>query len=122
MILHPALTTIGKKKTKQKFASAEAKRQFLALEEAWVRKQAEWAKLSNPKAISPAKRIDTSPVKSVKSAAIPSLNSWVTGAVSSKPNPVYTGSAVLGISVLHKSNGVPVFSREDAIDISKMRR
>lgn len=122
MILHPALTTTGKKKTKQKFASAEAKRQFLALEEEWVRKQAEWAKLSNPKIMAPSKRVTAASVKSVKPVAIPSLNSWVTGAVSSKPNPVYTGSAVLGISVLHKSNGVPVFSREDAIDISKMRR
>lgn len=122
MILHPALTTTGKKKIKQKFASAEAKRQFLALEEEWARNQAAWIKLSKPKASTPTKRVAAPSVKSVKSTAIPSLNSWVTGAVSSKPNPVYTGSAVLGISVLHKSNGVPVFSREDAIDISKMRR
>ena len=34
----------------------------------------------------------------------------------------YTGTAVLGISTLHKSNAVPVFSKEDAIEISKMRR
>ncbi len=34
----------------------------------------------------------------------------------------YTGSAVLGISTLHKSNGIPVFSHEEAKDISTMRR
>jgi hypothetical protein len=34
----------------------------------------------------------------------------------------YTGTAMLGIGQLHKSNSVPVFSKEDAVDISKMRR
>jgi hypothetical protein len=29
---------------------------------------------------------------------------------------------MLGIGVLHKSNAVPVFSDEEAIDIAKMRR
>jgi len=28
----------------------------------------------------------------------------------------------LGIATLHKSNGVPVFSQEDAKEISRMRR
>jgi len=34
----------------------------------------------------------------------------------------YTGTKVLGISTMHKSNMVPVFSSEEAQDISKMRR
>jgi hypothetical protein len=34
----------------------------------------------------------------------------------------YTGSAIVGIATLHKSNAVPVFSQQDAIDISHMRR
>jgi hypothetical protein len=38
------------------------------------------------------------------------------------PDKVYTGENMLGISVLHKSNAVPVFRQQDAIDISKMRR
>ncbi len=38
------------------------------------------------------------------------------------PTKVYTGTKVLGIATLHKSNMVPVFSKEEAIDISKMRR
>ena len=53
---------------------------------------------------------------------IASLNEWVTGTVSSKPTPVYTGSAILGIGTLHKSNAVPVFSQDEAVEISKMRR
>jgi hypothetical protein len=35
---------------------------------------------------------------------------------------VYTGDAIVGISTMHKSNAVPVFNKQAAIDISKMRR
>lgn len=35
---------------------------------------------------------------------------------------VYTGTAMLGIGTLHKSNAVPIFSIEDAQDQAKMRR
>ena len=35
---------------------------------------------------------------------------------------VYTGTMVKGIATMHKSNAVPVFSDEQAVDISKMRR
>jgi hypothetical protein len=34
----------------------------------------------------------------------------------------YTGTKLLGIGVMHKSNSVPVFKGEDAIDIARMRR
>jgi hypothetical protein len=39
-----------------------------------------------------------------------------------KDKQIYTGSNMIGIATLHKSNAVPVFSKEDAEDISKMRR
>lgn len=42
--------------------------------------------------------------------------------VASVQRNVYTGSAMIGIATLHKSNAVPVFSEQDAQDISKMRR
>jgi hypothetical protein len=35
---------------------------------------------------------------------------------------VYTGDKMLGIGTLHKSNAVPVFSQEEALDMAKMRR
>jgi hypothetical protein len=38
-----------------------------------------------------------------------------------KPN-VYTGNRLVGIATMHKSNSVPVFSQEDAIEIARMRR
>lgn len=35
---------------------------------------------------------------------------------------VYTGDKMLGIGTLHKSNAVPIFNSEDALDQAKMRR
>lgn len=35
---------------------------------------------------------------------------------------VYTGNNMLGIATMHKSNAIPVFSREEAENVSKMRR
>jgi hypothetical protein len=52
---------------------------------------------------------------------IGSVDSGIGHAVK-KASPVYTGDAMIGIGQLHKSNAIPVFSQEDAIDISKMRR
>lgn len=39
-----------------------------------------------------------------------------------KADKVYTGTSMLGVATLHKSNAIPVFQVEDAKDISKMRR
>lgn len=47
---------------------------------------------------------------------------WVTGPTSSKPTPTYTGSKVVGIAQMAKSNAVPVFNNDEIIDIARMRR
>jgi len=39
-----------------------------------------------------------------------------------KESPKYTGTLIKGISTLHKSNAVPVISKEQAIEHSQMRR
>jgi hypothetical protein len=39
-----------------------------------------------------------------------------------KDSPVYTGDKIKGIGTMHKSNSVPVFSDQEAIDIATMRR
>lgn len=44
------------------------------------------------------------------------------GPVSSKPPPTYTGTKILGVATMHKSNLVPVFSDEEAEAVAKMRR
>jgi hypothetical protein len=64
-------------------------------------------------------KLDT-PVGRTNTKHIPSLN---TGGVATLAAPkVYTGTKVKGIATMHKSNAVPVFSDEEAIDISRMRR
>ncbi len=50
-----------------------------------------------------------------------SLNSGAAVAVK-KERHVYTGTNIIGIGFMHKSNLVPIFSSDAAVDISKMRR
>lgn len=50
-----------------------------------------------------------------------SLTSNLHHATKSVPN-VYTGNKVKGIATMHKSNAVPVFSNNEAVEISSMRR
>ena len=53
---------------------------------------------------------------------IPSLST--PGGAATKPihGKVYTGTKMLGIGTLHKSNAVPIFSSDDAKDQANMRR
>jgi hypothetical protein len=53
---------------------------------------------------------------------IPSLNTGFVSCTKPIQGNVYTGTKMIGIGTLHKSNAVPVFSSEDAAEISKMRR
>jgi hypothetical protein len=98
----PWLSTTGKRRAKPKFASAEAKR--LHEEQA-----AAWEQLKQAHA----------PKRAVFSKAF--TNSGVGTAVRA-PDKVYTGTKVKGIGTMHKSNAVPVFSDEEAVEISTMRR
>lgn len=87
--------------------------------------KADWEKL--------LKKYDSKPVKkSVKPMAqpkpfiretphIPSLNSGFHDCTK-KAAPVYTGNKIKGIGTMHKSNAVPIFSDEQAIEIATMRR
>lgn len=56
------------------------------------------------------------PVETVKSLVTPG------GSTALKSPNVYTGDSIIGLSQMHKSNIVPVFRKEDAIDIARMRR
>jgi hypothetical protein len=44
------------------------------------------------------------------------------GVTFAKTPNTYTGDKLIGIATMHKSNSVPVFSQEDAIEIARMRR
>jgi len=139
MTMHmlPAMyTTTGKKKGKQKFRTADAANKAKQNAEAWQQLLEKYDIKTDKNVLAKPKPSRTSNSKSVASPRydwrsridprrltdhIPSVD---TGAsVASKPaDKVYTGDAMIGIGQLHKSNGVPIFSKEDAVDISKMRR
>jgi hypothetical protein len=53
---------------------------------------------------------------------IPSLNTGFVSCTKPIHGNVYTGTKMIGIGTLHKSNAVPVFNNEEAAEISKMRR
>ena len=124
----PWLSTTGKKKGKKKFASADHARKAREQEESWKELQKRWAVEIEDKKRKRA--MTAAPLKGNYSLTIPEgrnttshLKSVDTGGNALlKPSPVYTGTKVKGIATMHKSNAVPVFSDEEAIDISKMRR
>ena len=125
----PWLSTTGKKKGKKKFASAAHAKKAKDLEESWKELQKRWgveaeekkrtramaAPALNTSGYSlaiPADRNTTAHIKSVDTGGNAVL----------KPAKQYTGTKVKGIATMHKSNAVPVFSDEEAVDISRMRR
>ena len=118
---NPGLTMSGKKKGKHKYASAEAKRNVERLAKEWEELQKKY----EPKKVvrKVFKQVSLSPNMPTQrqTAVIPSL---VTpgGDCSAKEVIQYTGTEMLGIGQLHKSNAVPVFRTEDAADIARMRR
>ena len=53
----------------------------------------------------------------------PSLDSGHYGAVTTgKKTQVYTGDKMLGVATMHKSNMVPIFTDESAVEVAQMRR
>ena len=125
----PWLSTTGKKRGKKKFASAAHAKKAKDLEESWKALQKKWGIEADEKKRT---RAMTAPALNTSgySLAIPAdrnttahIKSVDTGGnVVLKPAKQYTGTKVKGIATMHKSNAVPVFSDEEAVDISRMRR
>ena len=57
-----------------------------------------------------------------KTVDIPSFNSNNKINGTFKENQKYTGNLVIGISTTHKSNLIPIISKEQATEVAKMRR
>ena len=124
----PWLSTTGKKKGKQKFRSAEHARKARELDESWKELQKKWAVEAEDKK---RKRAMSAPTMNPVVAKpfirdtgpkIPSLNPTDMSPCTKAPDKVYTGTMIKGIGTMHKSNAVPIFSNEDAVEIAKMRR
>lgn len=124
----PWLTTTGKKKGKRKFRNADEARKARELEESWKSLQKKWAIEAEDKkrkrglaapTISP---MVSKPFIRDTGPRIPSLDPTNMSPCLKVPDKVYTGTMIKGIGTMHKSNAVPIFSDEQAVEISKMRR
>ena len=117
----PWLSTTGKRRAKPKFASAEHKRQAEEQAAAWELLKQKHA----PKKPIFSKSYTNSKMPKIviprSTDHIKSLNTGM-GIAARAPDKVYTGTKVKGIGTMHKSNAVPVFSDEEAVEISTMRR
>jgi hypothetical protein len=124
----PWLSTTGKKRGPKKWASAEAKRRAEQLQAEWQQRLVKMNKMAPRFSAStkPAPKktvLDTGP-RIPPGRETPKIASLDTGwvACTKAADKTYTGTKVKGIGTMHKSNAVPIFSDEEAIDISKMRR
>lgn len=125
MHLERGLTTTGKKKGKHKFRSAEAAKRHRELEAQWADLRRRW-KVEDQKRTQrnlTAKVYQPEPIN-YRGSSLPKIvnpiQSW--DPCVKNPDKVYTGTSIIGIGTMHKSNAIPIFSDDQAKDISKMRR
>jgi len=121
----PWLSLGGKRKGKVKFRNAEEAKRARDLEQSWSellkRQGIEAEEKKRAKALK-------APTLTYKLSAPPGretqkINSLSTpGGSTAAVHKVYTGDKIIGIATMHKSNAVPVFSDEQAVEISRMRR
>lgn len=117
MHLIRGVTVTHKSKTKKK----PGWRQAEAEHRAWLLKMG-----IDPDAKKPRKRefvpMTSNPSGYVRETKhIPSRGDGI-GVALKKESQKYTGTLIKGIATMHKSNAVPVINREQAVEISNMRR
>jgi len=122
----PWLSYNGKKRGKVKFRNADEARKARELEASWkelLKQQGiEAEEKRRTKALkAPTLSYSLSAPPGRETQHIPSRDTGG-GVATLAPAKVYTGTKVKGIATMHKSNAVPVFSDEEAVDISRMRR
>jgi hypothetical protein len=123
----PELSLNGKKKGRAKFRNAAEAARARELDESWRRLKADWGVQEESRRRARAMTAEplsyklTAPVGR-ETQRIASLDTGHTGAVRTRDIPQYTGTKIRGIGTMHKSNAVPVFSDEEAVAISQMRR
>lgn len=109
-------------KKKKAFRNAELAQSSAKLKVHWKELLAKYQVVptKEPKSTKPLK---PKPVyrRDADSPRIPSKSDSL-GVGATKESQVYTGTKMIGIGQMHKSNAVPIFSSEDAVAIAKMRR
>lgn len=126
-LAHPSLSMSGKKKGRVKFRNAAEAARARELDASWK----ELLKSQGIEADAKRRRraMTAEPLSYSLSAPagretrhIESRDTGHSGAVRTREIPQYTGTKILGIGTMHKSNAVPVFSDEEAVAIATMRR
>jgi len=128
----PWLSTTGKKKGKKKFRNADSANKARKNAEAWKALMDKWGVKDEDNRTSgkPVRkstwmgptvnsRVVVDPRRSTNH--IPSLD---TGAAIAAKKEVqqYTGTECIGVAVMHKSCLQPIFNKQSAEDVAKMRR
>ena len=122
----PALSLNGKKKGKFNYRNAEEAQKARELDSSWkelLKRQGVAAEEKKRRRALDAEPLVYNLTGATDRAGTAHIPSRDTGGVAVlAPPKVYTGTKVKGIATMHKSNAVPVFSDQEAIEISKMRR
>ena len=123
---HPSLSLNGTKNGRVKFRNAEEAQRARELDASWKELKKKWDVDAEEKrrkralAAEPLNYKLTAPEGRFTTHHIPSVNTG--GNATLAPAKVYTGSEMIGIGQLHKSNAIPIFKKSDAEDLAKMRR
>ena len=126
-LAHPSLSLSGKRKGKAKFRNAAEAARARELDASWkelLKSQgiaAEEKRRVRAMKAEPLQYKLSAPVGRSTSNHIPS-RATAGGTTAPVAHKQYTGTKMLGIGTMHKSNSVPVFSDQEAHDIATMRR
>lgn len=84
--------------------------------------KAKGVKPTNTKTNAPRTVAHTYPTANPPSVSVEHFHEKFVGSTAKPDDKRYTGTSVLGVSTMHKSSMVPVFSSQEAEEIAKMRR
>jgi len=128
----PWLSTTGKKRGKKKFRNADSANKARQNAEAWQALMDKWGVKDEDNRTSgkPVRkstwmgptvnsRVVVDPRRSTNH--IPSLDTG-RGLAAKKEVQQYTGTECIGVAVMHKSCLQPIFNKQSAEDVAKMRR
>jgi hypothetical protein len=122
----PWLSTTGRKKGKVKFASSAHAQKARELDADWKELQKKWGIEAEEKKRTRALKAPTLTGYNLGVPVERSTRQYKSvdtgGNAALAPAKVYTGSDMIGIGQLHKSNAIPIFKKSDAEDLAKMRR
>lgn len=123
----PWLSTGGKRKGKVKFRNSAEAQKARQLDADWKELQKKWEVAADDKKreralmAEPLQYTLSAPVGRT-TARIPSLSTGEANTGTYKASPVYTGTKMIGVTIIHKSCLQPVFTQQEAVDAASMRR